>query len=177
MPILEMFESPTSATSADVQGARSQTADVFEKAVAWKNSAAAAVAAAALAYQLQTPVYLTFADSPYDVTLADGIIFCDTSGGAITVNLPSLALAANVNRRLLIVSLDETNAVTVVAFAGQTIGSNWGGGGSTRTLTSAGAWLDLSKYSLGTDWTEIDDFRKVHPSRAAAKVFASQTFI
>lgn len=64
---------------------------------------------------------LTNTDSPYTVLATDGILLCDCSSGAITVNLPAVATSDD-GRRLDIKKIDSSaNAVTVDGNSAETI--------------------------------------------------------
>lgn len=63
---------------------------------------------------------ITNADSPYTLQDGDGILLCDTTAGAITVNLP--ATADHVGRVLTIKKTDvAANAVTLDGNGAETI--------------------------------------------------------
>jgi len=84
----------------------------------------------------------------YNVTVQDGTVFCDTSGGVATINLPT---AVGVGGRIYLVC-DKGNAaannVTVTPQGGETIS----GAGSYVISSNYGrVWLQ----SDGSDWYVI----------------------
>ena len=59
-------------------------------------------------------VYLTSASSPYTIAANGTLFVCDTSGGAITVNLPAIASVGGGWASAIKKSTADTNSVTVV---------------------------------------------------------------
>ena len=86
---------------------------------------------------------ITDADSPYSVVSNDLVIFCDTDGGAITVNLP----AGVEGTHLKIINCGSgSNNVTVDADGSEAVY-----GGATKTV-SDGSALDLHYNSVEGWW-------------------------
>ena len=91
-------------------------------------------------------VSITDADSPFSANDDDGIdqVYCDTSGGPITVNLPA-AGGDNVNREINVKNTDTgVNDVTVQVTGGGNIDS-----AATFTLSAEDA---ISCRSSGGQW-------------------------
>lgn len=85
-----------------------------------------------------------FADSPYTVVSTNEVVLCDTTNGAITVNLP--AAASNTGRRLIVKKIDSAlNNVTIDASGAELID-----GVTTQTLTTQ--WASLTLVSNGSAW-------------------------
>jgi len=120
------------------------------------NAAASAAAAAASADKIlfNDVTYITNSDSPYTLaTTQDGeLISVDTSGGAVTVNLPSIATAGNGWRITIKKSTGDGNAVTVTPNGTDTINlgasDTLGVSGSAATYTGD---IDLSP----DDWASV----------------------
>lgn len=92
---------------------------------------------------------ITIADSPYTVSSLDQIIECDTSGGAITVNLPPAI--SNDGRSIIVVDLSGNAGVaniTVDADGADLIN----GAANTVISTNYGA---VTVVSDGTGWSII----------------------
>lgn len=84
------------------------------------------------------PTVITVAASPYTPVTADFLIFANTAGGPITVNMPS---AATLPGRIIIVQNTGTiNAVTV------------GGASGITTLTNVSGFTSVWYISDGTNW-------------------------
>lgn len=83
-------------------------------------------------------VQLVFDDSPHDLRDETLTVFADTTGGAITVNLPPAASPAKV----LVVRTAGANDVTLAAASGETIDGGASAAGATRWLATPGngAW-------------------------------------
>jgi microcystin-dependent protein len=99
-------------------------------------------------------VSLTSASSPYTVTQADNgkLLDMNSSGGAITINLPTIAglsLPFNVALKLTTAG----NTVTINRGGSDTIN-----GATTATLTAAGTGLQIAADTDGTpdNWTTLD---------------------
>jgi len=84
-------------------------------------------------------------DSPYTVDPEDFIVECDTSSGAVTVNLPALASSKNNGRGrwLVIKQVDGSNAVTVDGSGSEEIDGS--------TTVSLNADNDSLSIVAGTD--------------------------
>ncbi len=92
---------------------------------------------------------ITNANSPYTAALTDYHISCDTSSGAITVNLP---VASNTGKIYVIKKSDSSaNAVTIDADGTETIDGN-----VTYTLSNQYDFVVLQ--SSGTEWKIIAGF-------------------
>lgn len=89
-------------------------------------------------------------DSPYDINrLTDEIIYCDTSSGAITINLPISTTPSNEGKRFIVICKSASNNVTV-ARNGNTIK------GSASNTTISGAYAVKTYIYLGsTDYMEM----------------------
>jgi len=91
------------------------------------------------------------AASPYTVLVTDYIILCDTSTGAITINLPSIA--SQNGREYLILDMDGqagANNITVARNGSDTIGFT---GATSMTLNEPVQHLRL--VSNGTNWVIV----------------------
>lgn len=142
----------TAAAASAVAAASSASASSVS-AAASASSAASAAAALASAF-FRDVVYLTSASSPYTVSQSDnGKLFdIDSSGGAITINLPTIAgltLPFNVAMKLTIAG----NNVTINRDGTDTID-----GGTTKTLIAAGTGIQISADTDGSpdNWTSLD---------------------
>ena len=91
---------------------------------------------------------LTSGDSPYSVAADDHILLCDTSSGAIQVDLPAISAGA----RELKVKVDAgSNDVTVDGNAAETID-----GSATKVLDDAGRQAaTLVTDGTGTNWSML----------------------
>ena len=85
-----------------------------------------------------------FADSPYSVATSDNIIFCNATGGSMTVTLPSAVTFAS---RTLTVKRTNTTANTV------TVGSAAGTiDGAATYIIPGGTLNSITVISDGTNW-------------------------
>ena len=100
-------------------------------------------------FQSQGAIYLktvskVFADSPYSVANSDNIIFCNATGGNMTVTLPSAVTFAS---RTITVKRTNTTANTV------TVGSAAGNiDGSATYIIPGGTLNSITVVSDGTNW-------------------------
>jgi hypothetical protein len=100
-------------------------------------------------FQSQGAIYLktvskVFADSPYTVATSDNIIFCNATGGNMTVTLPSAVTFAS---RTITVKRANTTANTV------TVGSAAGTiDGSASYIIPGGTLNSITVVSDGTNW-------------------------
>jgi hypothetical protein len=99
--------------------------------------------------QVQGAIYLktvskVFADSPYSVAASDTVIFCNATGGNMTVTLPSAA--SHTGRKITVKRTNTTvNTVTVGSAAG-TID------GSASYIIPGGTLNSITVVSDGTNW-------------------------
>lgn len=91
-----------------------------------------------------TTTSISVSDTPYSVASSDQQIFADLSGGSITVNLPSVAVAGRVITIIDTGSASVSNALTV---SGN--GNNVSG---TSSYTIDGAFQAISVTSNGSDY-------------------------
>ena len=100
-------------------------------------------------FQSQGSIFLktvskVFADSPYSVATSDNIIFCNATGGSMTVTLPSAVTFAS---RTLTVKRTNTTANTV------TVGSAAGTiDGAATYIIPGGTLNSITVISDGTNW-------------------------
>jgi hypothetical protein len=100
-------------------------------------------------FQSQGSIFLktvskVFADSPYSVATSDNIIFCNATGGNMTVTLPSAVTFAS--RKITVKRTNTTaNTVTVGSAAG-TID------GAASYIIPGGTLNSISVVSDGTNW-------------------------
>ena len=100
-------------------------------------------------FQSQGSIFLktvskVFADSPYSVATSDNIIFCNATGGNMTVTLPSAVTFAS---RTLTVKRTNTTANTV------TVGSAAGTvDGAANYIIPGGTLNSITVISDGTNW-------------------------
>lgn len=100
-------------------------------------------------FQSQGSIFLktvskVFADSPYSVAASDNIIFCNATGGSMTVTLPSAVTFAS---RTLTVKRTNTTANTV------TVGSAAGTiDGAATYIIPGGTLNSITVISDGTNW-------------------------
>ena len=100
-------------------------------------------------FQGQGAIYLNtvskvFADSPYSVAASDRVIFCNATGGNMTVTLPSAVI--HVGRQITVKRTNTTaNTVTVGSAAG-TID------GSATYIIPGGTLNSITVTSDGTNW-------------------------
>lgn len=95
-------------------------------------------------YLLPEPVNITNGNSPYTLNARTAKLHVDTSGGAVTINLPSAADIAHGGDVIIIDAGGSSGvagkAITVTPTAGQTI--NGGGAGASKVLaTNRGRWV------------------------------------
>lgn len=99
--------------------------------------------------QFQGAIYLktaskVFADSPYSVATSDTVIFCNATGGNMTITLPSAVI--HVGRKITVKRTNTTaNTVTVGSAAG-TID------GSASYIIPGGTLNSITVVSDGTNW-------------------------
>lgn len=89
-----------------------------------------------------TPVAIAFGDSPYSASNGE-LIIADTSGGAITVNLP----ASGSDGQIVVKGNFATNNLTIDAAGSDTIN-----GSGTKILSNDGHEESLAIVSSQTDW-------------------------
>jgi len=99
--------------------------------------------------QVQGAIYLktaskAFADSPYSVAASDRVIFCDATGGNMTVTLPSAVI--HVGRQLTIKRTNTTTNTVTVGSAAGTID------GSASYIIPGGTLNSITVVSDGTNW-------------------------
>lgn len=135
-----------------------------------KKYAQDAAAALASAY-FRDVVYITSASSPYTVAQGDNgkLLDIDSSGGAITINLPTIAglsLPFNIAMKLTIAS----GAVTINRGGSDTIN-----GGTSVTLVAAGTGYQLAADTDATpdNWTSMDFGTVADGSITLAKLAAA----
>lgn len=109
---------------------------------------------------------LTSNNSPYDADRHNFYV-CDTSGGAITLNL-STAAGLNDGRVVYVLKTYASNTVTVAAAGAELIG-----GASTQVLSDAGALLKL--VSSGADWTVLADDNTSYDATVATQATTAGT--
>lgn len=96
------FEPTAPITATDVQEAIEQIASLPAPSIA--------------------PVTITSADSPYAPTITDTLLWVDTSGGAVTITLPTGASRAGRALQVKDISGDAaTNNISLDAQAGETV--------------------------------------------------------
>jgi len=86
---------------------------------------------------------ITFADSPYSVLVTDGLILCDTSGGAVTVQLPSYLFLQNVLLTIQKVTSDA-NAVIILPATGEAFED----GSTTMSLLAEGESTTIKVHGV-----------------------------
>jgi hypothetical protein len=145
--------SETAAAASAVAAAASETA----AGVSETNAAASAAAAAAVADDIifNDVVYITNAASPYTLlTTQSGVLLViDTSGGAVTVNLPSIASAGDGWRISAKKTTGDANFVTFARNGTDTIDGN-----TSDTITTVGQSKTYVADTDGTpdDWTSVN---------------------
>lgn len=96
------------------------------------------------------PREIAFADSPYTVAAGDNVIFVNTSGGAVTINLPAVAGARG---RMLTIKkrTGDANAITLDPNGAETID-----GAATQAIPGGSrGWATVIAPTTGTDWAVI----------------------
>lgn len=139
------------STSASAASSSASAASSSASAAAASASAAASTLASAL---WRGVVRKTFADSPYTVTSSDNgkLIVVDTTGGAVVINLPSIA--AITTPFTLGVQLDAgTNGITINRNGTDTID---GATSKSITVTGSGAQLLADTTPAPDEWEVID---------------------
>jgi hypothetical protein len=132
-------------------------ADVVLTAADVVSTAASAAAAAAAADDIifNDVVYITNAASPYTLlTTQTGVLLAiDTSGGAVTVNLPSIASAGDGWRISAKKTTGDANFVTFARNGTDTIDGN-----TSDTITTVGQSKTYVADTDGTpdDWTSVN---------------------
>jgi hypothetical protein len=145
--------SETAAAASAVAAAASETA----AGVSETNAAASAAAAAAVVDDIifNDVVYITNAASPYTLlTTQSGVLLViDTSGGAVTVNLPSIASAGDGWRISAKKTTGDANFVTFARNGTDTIDGN-----TSDTITTVGQSKTYVADTDGTpdDWTSVN---------------------
>ena len=90
---------------------------------------------------------ITNTDSPYTILATDQVIFCDTSSGDITVNLPSSA--SIIGKNYIVKKTVSANKVIVNTSAAETIN-----GRETLDILAENSTLNL--YSSGSGWEIVN---------------------
>ena len=98
---------------------------------------------------IRNHVAITDSNSPYTATYTNSIISCDTTSGAITINLPA-AGATNVGAGFVLTVKDQagttgSNNITLDPNGSETID-----GSATAVMTVN--WSSLTIYSNGSNW-------------------------
>jgi hypothetical protein len=143
----------TAAAASAVAAAASETA----AGVSETNAAASAASAASVLEDIifNDVVYLTSASSPYTLaTTQSGVLLAiDTSGGAVTVNLPSIASAGDGWRISAKKTTGDANFVTFARNGTDTIDGN-----TSDTITTVGQSKTYVADTDGTpdDWTSVN---------------------
>lgn len=96
--------------------------------------------------QLQNVSLITVADSPYSVAPLDVFIGVDTSGGAITVNLPPASSSAG----RVIEVYDISGFANTTSFVVQPSGGDLISGAASQTISEA--YSGITIISDGTNW-------------------------
>lgn len=151
----------TSATAAALAETNAETAETNAETAETNAAASAAAAAASAAAVLaalpfRDVVYKTVADSPLTLTSSDvGKVFhLDCSGGAIAVNLPSIAALTGISKVITLIKSDSgSNKVTYTRNGTDTIE-----GATSDTLDTQGAGVMLVADTDGSpdDWTKVE---------------------
>jgi trimeric autotransporter adhesin len=142
------------STAADVV---STNADAVSTAADVVSAAASAASAASVLEDIifNDVVYLTSASSPYTLaTTQSGVLLAiDTSGGAVTVNLPSIASAGDGWRISAKKTTGDANFVTFARNGTDTIDGN-----TSDTITTVGQSKTYVADTDGTpdDWTSVN---------------------
>ena len=90
------------------------------------------------------PVSKAFADSPYGVAASDSVIFCNATGGNMTINLPSAT--TNSGRKITVKRTNTTaNTVTVSSAVGNI-------DGVASQVLPGGSLNSITVISDGTNW-------------------------
>jgi hypothetical protein len=149
------------ATAADVVSTNadvvSTNADAVSTAADVVSAAASAASAASVLEDIifNDVVYLTSASSPYTLlTTQTGVLLAiDTSGGAVTVNLPSIASAGDGWRISAKKTTGDANFVTFARNGTDTIDGN-----TSDTITTVGQSKTYVADTDGTpdDWTSVN---------------------
>jgi hypothetical protein len=143
----------TAAAASAVAAAASETA----AGVSETNAAASAASAASVLEDIifNDVVYLTSASSPYTLlTTQTGVLLAiDTSGGAVTVNLPSIASAGDGWRISAKKTTGDANFVTFARNGTDTIDGN-----TSDTITTVGQSKTYVADTDGApdDWTSVN---------------------
>lgn len=152
---LETFFNTTKIDSDNIADNGVTTAKINDLAVTTAKIAASNVTNAKIAdgavtgYKSKVTVASkAFADSPYTATTADDLILCNTTGGAITVNLPAAASSTGKVLKIKKTSSDFT-AVTIDGNASETID-----GAATTTINTQ--YEQVTIACDGSNWQIID---------------------
>lgn len=94
-------------------------------------------------YGVFRPVFITNADTPYSITVANGVVLCVASGGVISVLMPNVA--AFINRVFAVKKIDASANIVTVDGNGANID-----GAATKAL--AAQWNSLLMVSDGAAW-------------------------
>jgi len=94
---------------------------------------------------------IAFGDSPYTVLATDHIIYVDTSGGAVELDLPA---SAAFGRTLSIIRAGAAN-VTIDGDGAETVGANQGGGVNFVMTTDGDALVLQDTNQAGDEWAIV----------------------
>ena len=109
---------------------------------------------------------IAFGDSPYTVLATDHIIYVDTSGGAVELDLPA---SAAFGRTLSIIRAGAAN-VTIDGDGAETVGANQGGGVNFVMTTDGDALVLQDTNQAGDEWAIVGTMTTVIAANAAAIV-------
>lgn len=166
--VADITSASANATAAAASAAAASTSE-GNAATSETNAAASAVIAQAVVDSITWEVtQLTFSDSPYTATSADAgkMLSFNTSGGAIALNLPSIAVVGEPFNIAIKKSTGDTNAITITPNGTDTID-----GSATKTISSLGSSYFYADIDTTPDeWIATD-------TGAAAGNMSDETFV
>ena len=110
-----------------------------------------AFAETVVALEWATPTRMTTitnADSPYTVKKADARLYCDTSGGSITVNLPP----STTTLRKLEIMRAGASTVVIDGDGAETVAAKQGGGATFTLLADGDVAVLLDTNKAAFEW-------------------------
>ena len=116
-----------------------------------RNTGTSATLAITPATAAGTVTTITNAATPYTLLITDSIVYCDTSGGVITVNLPASAAGA---RKVLFIRAGGS-AVTLDGSGAETVGANQGGGATAVMASDGDTFWILDTNKSANEWVLI----------------------
>jgi hypothetical protein len=101
--------------------------------------------------QVAVATFITSADSPYTVLVADTVVLADSTGGSVTVNLPD---TSTVDGQALLVKRIDGGSAVVIQRSGADVIDTDGAVATSQSLDSVGAhWSAVGSNTYGSWFT------------------------